>query len=319
MVTPRIPDAEFVRQFEELGAAGVASRYKMNLRGVYQRRERLETKLGRQITGPEHHLRTRQNIIHAERATLNISDGVVLVGSDLHAWPGEPSTAFRAFVKFIRKMRPASVIMNGDVIDGARISRHPPIGWEKLPTLVEEIEAAQTLLHEVTMAAPKQARLLWPLGNHDARFSTRLATVAPEYAKIHGVRLQDHFGERWEPCWSVFINPEDEPVVVKHRHKNGIHDTHNSTMWAGTHIVTGHTHALKVTPLSDYRGTRFGVNTGCLATVGGPQFKYLEDNPVNWRSGFVILTFKAGRLLWPEIVRVFDDDHVDFRGDLVKV
>jgi hypothetical protein len=46
---------------------------------------------------------------------------------------------------------------------------------------------------------------------------------------------------------------------------------------------------------------------------------YTEANPVNWRSGFVVLTIKDGKLLMPEMVQKWDDDHVEFRGQLIRV
>jgi hypothetical protein len=36
-----------------------------------------------------------------------------------------------------------------------------------------------------------------------------------------------------------------------------------------------------------------------------------------WRSGFVVLTFKKGQMLMPELVQKFDEDHVEFRGHLI--
>jgi hypothetical protein len=59
-----------------------------------------------------------------------------------------------------------------------------------------------------------------------------------------------------------------------------------------------------------------------MACPVGPQFEdYLEANPTNWRSGFVVLTFRDGRLLWPEVVHVIDEDagRVEFRGQIVEV
>jgi hypothetical protein len=262
---------------------------------------------------------------HPARIAIKIRDGVAIVGSDAHYWPNIVSTAHRAFVRLCEKLEPDLVDLNGDVLDGARISRHAPIGWEDRPALIEEIEACKDRTGEIVKATlKKKTRRVWGLGNHDARFETRLATVAPEYAKVHGVHLKDHFPD-WEPCWSVWINDD---VVIKHRFKGGIHATHNNTVSAGKSMATGHLHSLKVTPFTDYGGTRFGIDTGTLAqapTKGspvGPQFMdYLEDNPVNWRSGFVVLTFRGGRLMWPEVCHVIDEKRglVEFRGELMEV
>ena len=90
----------------------------------------------------------------------------------------------RALVTLCKEYKPKAIIANGDVIDAPSISRHAPIGWEHRPKLSDEIEAAKDRMHEITVAAGKAERV-WTLGNHDARFETRLATVAPEYAKIH--------------------------------------------------------------------------------------------------------------------------------------
>jgi len=118
-------------------------------------------------------------------------------------------------------------------------------------------------------------------------------------------------------CWSCW--PTDN-VVVKHRWKGGIHATHNNTVNSGKSIVTGHLHSLKVTPFADYNGNRFGVDTGTLAEPSGPQFEnYLEQSPTNWRSGFVVLTFKDGEMLWPEIVHKWADGQIEFRGQIIDV
>lgn len=256
------------------------------------------------------------------RIEFEIENGTVLIGSDAHYWPGIISTAHRAFVKACSEMpNVKAVIMNGDVFDGASVSRHPPIGWESSPSVVEEIEACKDRLGEIEAALSKQPgkiQKIWTLGNHDARFETRLATVASEYAKVHGVHLKDHF-PTWVTAWSVWIN---DGVVIKHRYKGGIHATHNNTIGAGKTIVTGHLHSLKVTPFTDYNGDRWGVDTGTLAQVGGPQFlDYMEDGPANWRSGFAVLTFVDGRLLWPELVHVIDEAAglVSFRGKVWRV
>lgn len=313
MSKAKCDDKTFADLFQKYGGTETAKRLNITERNVFARRANLEKKLGRALNAPG--LR-RQKIFHPHRVVLEIKNGIALVGGDAHYWPGPATTAHRAFVKFCKELKPDAVIMNGDVFDGASISRHPPIGWESQPTVQQEIETVQERLGEIEKAAFK-ARKVWPLGNHDARFETRLAQVAPEYAKVHGMHLADHI-PNWEPCWSCWINGD---VVVKHRYKGGIHATHNATLWAGKTVVTGHLHSLKVTPFSDYAPRpRWGVDTGTLADPDGPQFvDYSEDSPKNHRSGFIVLTFRDGVLLWPEVVHVFDENRVEFRGQLYEV
>lgn len=314
MVAPRCSEGEFIELFTTLGAHGTARRLDCGVRQVFERRQSIERRRNIVIKPPKS-LAEREPIgQYAQRIEAKIDDGVVLIGSDSHYWPGCLSAGHRAFVKFCRMLAPKIVIKNGDELDGATISRHMPIGWERRPTLVDEMEEVKKRLGEITLAAGK-ARRIWPLGNHDARFETRLAHVAPEYAKIHGVHLKDHFPD-WEPCWSVAINDD---VMVKHRFRGGIHATHNNVLHAGKTIVTGHLHNPNVRPFTDYNGDRWGVDCGTLADPHGPQFEYLEDNPRNWRSGFAVLTFVGGMLLQPELVRIVNEDHADFRGALIEI
>lgn len=88
---------------------------------------------------------------------------------------------------------------------------------------------------------------------------------------------------------------------------------------SGASIVTGHLHSLKVTPWTDYTGTRYGVDTGTLADIDGSQFEYTEDNPKNWRSGFAVLTFHNGKLMPPELCEVTGDGQAWFRGEILSV
>jgi predicted phosphodiesterase len=314
MSAPTCGNKEFVELFEQFGAAETARRLKIDVRKIYTRRVTLEKQLGRQITGPIRQAATRHYIEHPQRIHLECPNGTILVASDCHYWPGLVTTAHRAFLKFCKELNPKIVILNGDVLDGASVSRHPPINWEEQPTLIQEIEACQERLGEIESAAGK-AKRIWTLGNHDARFETRLATVAPEYAKVHGMHLKDHFPP-WEAAMSTWINDD---LVVKHRYKNGVHAPWNNTIYAGKSMFTGHLHSAKVYPFTDYNGTRYGVDGGTMAEAYGPQFEYTEDNPVNWRSAFIVAEYWKGELLWPQIAHVMRPGLIEFERKVIEV
>lgn len=316
MPIERCPEHEFVELVRTYGAQKTAKKLKMAVSVVHARRRRIEQRTHEPVRAETGHALVQPGPEqHKARLHFDVQDGVVLVGSDAHYWPGIVTTAHKAFVKFCRTLKPKLVIQNGDVLDGATISRHAPIGWESRPKLVDEIDACKARLFDIEKVT-KDVPKVWTLGNHDARFETRLANQAPEYAKVHGVHLRDHFPD-WLPCWSVWVSDQ---LVVKHRAKSGIHAPHNNTMWAGKSIATGHLHSLKVMPITDYNGTRWGIDTGTLAEPGGPQFiNYLEDGMTNWRSGFAVFTFRGGRLMWPELVSVIGPDKVDFRGEIIAV
>lgn len=257
------------------------------------------------------------------RIGIEVPEGVILVGSDAHYRPGGyVSTAHLALREMCVRLAPAALIMNGDVLDGPRISRHPAGDWDDFrgqPTVVDEVAECQARLRELYKATP-EALHLWTLGNHDARFEAHLVKQSPEYIGIHGTRLRDHFPD-WRPAMSVHVNPDSpHPFVVKHRWKSGKHAVFNNTIGAGTSMVTGHLHALKVEPFSDYRGTRWGVDCGTLAPLYGPQFLYAEDAPQDWRSGFAVLTFRDGLPLWPEVCYVVEEEArlYSFRGEMYQ-
>lgn len=306
----KVKDSDFKAEFASIGPHAMSRKHELNIASIFARRRAIESREGIIIKPPTRGGHVQQLDQHPAVISLGIQDGHVLIGSDSHYWPGVVSTAHEAFLEFCREFKPKIIIKNGDEADFPSISRHAPIAWEQRPKVVEEIQNLKAMLGEIEKLSPK-ARRIWPLGNHDSRFETRLATVAPEYAEVNGVHLKDSF-PKWEPCWAAFINSD---VVVKHRYKSGRHAPENNALWAGRTMVTGHLHALKVEPLSDYNGTRWGIDCGTMADPYGKQFyNYTEMNPLNWRSGFVLLTFAKGKLLWPEPIWVSGPGLVQFRG-----
>jgi hypothetical protein len=248
---------------------------------------------------------------------LGILDGTIIVFSDAHFIPGQRSTAFKGLLWAIETLSPKAVIANGDSFDGAAISRHDPTD-QPATTVLQELKACQGALGEIEEAAKAErhnVKLIHTWGNHDARFANRLAQHAPQFKDVLGFKITDHIPD-WEFCWACWPTPK---VIVKHRYKGGIHATHNNTVQAGVSVVSGHLHSLKVAPFNDYNGVRYGVDTGTLAEPDGPQFTYAELNPNNHRSGFAVLTFFNGELLWPELVHSFSEDCIQFRGEVIDV
>lgn len=312
----RISDKDFIKDFPELGVTAFAKKYNLQVRGVAARRRHIESKYNIRLSAPSgNHGFISPTKTYPHRSEWAIPNGEVIIASDLHLWPAQESKMLKALKHLCAELKPKGLILNGDVLDFARISRHPPIGWESSPTPQQEIEAAQDHLAELVRSTGR-AKRSWNLGNHDARFETRIATVAPEYAKIAGVHLSDHF-PGFDKGWSTWINGD---VVVKHRFKGGMHATFNNTKDAGKTMVTGHLHSAQVRPFTDYNGTRWGVDTGCIAETDAKQFvDYTEDNPKNWISAFCVLTFRDKKLMWPELVTPWSDTHVQFRGEIIKV
>jgi hypothetical protein len=317
MGSPRCSDDEFMRLFNKIGATELAKRLETRERNIYSRRRSIEQRLSVTIPSPE-----KQEPIkfkYPGRVELELRNGTMLVGSDFHIWPGEESTCLRAFKKFVDDIKPSVIVLNGDVMDFPRISRHPQ-NWEKAPDPKEEIESAQDHLSDIDQRSKRGAKKIWTLGNHDARLEALYANSTPQMRGMSGVHLSDFF-PAWQKAMSCFVNEgiDAGTTMIKHRLKGGIGAPRANTLNAGVHMVTGHLHSQKVIPVTDYRGDRYGVDTGCIADKEHPAFSYHEDSPVDWRSGFALLTYRDGRLMYPELVTKWDAKTVQFRGGLHRV
>lgn len=312
-------DDEFIKAWQDAGGSprrmhemtGFAERQ------IYARRRMLAEKgifLQSKPRGHNHGAWSHDDIGRAykNQNILNIFDGNIIVFSDAHWWPNQArTTANEALLLLIDALKPVAIVANGDLFDGARVSRHAPLGWAELPSVKEELEICQDRLSEIEMRLPKGCAKFWNIGNHDARFDRALVTNAAEYEGVLE-RLENKF-DRWDFAWSLMVN---DTMMIKHRYHNGIHAAYNNALKAGRSIVTGHLHRLAVTPWADYNGRRWGVDTGTLANPHGPQFDYAENNPSPHTSGFAVLTFRNGILLPPELCEVIDEKAY-FRGECV--
>lgn len=243
--------------------------------------------------------------VYPQQINDTLKDGYIVAFSDAHFWTDEKSRAHEALLVALKKLKPAMVVANGDLLDGATISRHDPSGIDPLPRLADELDATKKHMAEIARACPNAKRYM-TMGNHDSRFSRYLANHAPAMEDVDGSRL-DHHILGWTFCMSLMVNQD---VFIKHAYRGGLHATFNNTLHDGRTIVTGHLHAQMVRPHTDSRGTRYGVDLGCLADPQWPQFNYAINNMKNWRSGFAALEIRNGRLLPPMLATVQDDGSV---------
>lgn len=312
----KVSDEDFISTWHSLGSPAAVSKFlDLSIRQVYQRRNSLAEKGVDLSTTPAVPNKTYQRTQTFEkRRDLEVRNGTAIVYGDAHFWPSRPSVAYLALVELIPTIRPVAIIANGDLLDGARISRYPPRGWHDTPSVRDEIVTLTERQDEIRARAGPKCKLYRTLGNHDVRFERYIATHAPELEDIRGTALEDFIPD-WPCSWSVAIN---ENTLVKHRWKAGIHAPYRNTVESGWNIVTGHLHKMQVSPFTDLRDDiRFGVDAGCLADPDHDCFDYLEDAPQQWRSGFVVLTYRDGVLLWPEFCYV-RDGRAWWRGEVVK-
>lgn len=320
MARPKLPvDPEvFATEFEALGATQMSTKYGVSVRNVFQKRKRVEGMLGRALLVPAHLSRSRAPR-KAFRQTLTIEKDITfMIGSDAHYEANTVTTAHLAFVELAKKLQPDVIVLNGDLMDGASISRHPPNGWEERPTVEQELITIQQRLSEIEKASPNAERF-WTMGNHDQRFDANLAKNAPMFQGITGFSLKDHFPS-WTFCVSLWVEGAERPIMIKHIPVNsGVHAGYNSALKSGTHFVSGHTHQMECKSWSDYTGHRYGVQCGTMADINQPTFDYANDAPKNWVSGFVVLTVRDNFLLTPEFVKVHKPAEYEWRGEIHRI
>jgi len=319
----QITDQEFIKLWKQIGSATkIGKILGINVRNIFKRRDNIERRHGILLPAVEKNASKHDNdtvkIIMSSRRDVNqleITDGVILVGSDAHYSPGHTPVAHKALCNVLKHLgsQVKAVILNGDIMDGGTISRHARIGWKKVATVKDELEAIQARLGEIEKVRPPGCHLLRTYGNHDNRFEAKLSANVPEFEGVGGFLLRDHI-----PFWkdSERIDINDDCVVIHDWHY-GVHSGWNDVLKGGCHTVTGHTHELSAKSHKGFKNTHFGIKTGMIADEYQDEFNYRLSKPgFNWQSGFAVLTWRNGMLLHPEFCAVRDDGKAYFRGEL---
>lgn len=114
---------------------------------------------------------------HAESYDpYTISQSKILILSDLH-FPYQDNQAIKAAINYGKENKANCILINGDLIDFATISRHEK-DWRHR-TVAKEFEAVRTFLKELRRHFPK-AKIVFKEGNHDERWEKWLFLKAPE-------------------------------------------------------------------------------------------------------------------------------------------
>jgi len=246
--------------------------------------------------------------LYPQVLTHEIKNSTVIVGGDAHIWPGPPTVMMRAFAKVAKMIKPDTIVLNGDIIDGARVSRHGATLGSNAPKVSAEIDAALDWVRTF----PKCSRRIFTIGNHDIRVDNYLANQANELDEYTG-KLSDRF-PMWEFCFALTIN---ECVEIRHRFRSGVHAAYNNAVVSGWTTVTNHTHAQQMTAVRNRLGTHWGVETGMLGDPNHKSMQYGEGTPSRAHTGFAVLTFdEAGILMPPEFCQSVNGRPV-FRGEYV--
>ena len=244
---------------------------------------------------------------------LELRNATIMVAGDLHMWPlaRVPLSPIKSvFRQVAKEIAPNAIIFNGDMIDGTRISRHPPIRGQNTPKVIDEIQAVSDFI----LSLPDVTHRIITMSNHDVRVDNYIAMQAGEIQDLCP-RLIDRL-PGWQMAYAAVINDD---VEIRHETgRGGIHSRYNNAKDTGRTIVTGHTHQLGVTPVYTRRGTHYGIECGMLSHPYEPQFEYTWNRPTRWQPGFVVLTFDADGILMPPEICEWINGRAIFRGRVIE-
>jgi predicted phosphodiesterase len=107
-------------------------------------------------------------------------EGKTAVLCDIH-FGVHDKQALTAAIQYARSEGVQNIVLNGDVIDGARISRHPKN--PNMPKFLDELEIAKIFLKGLRADFPN-ARIVFKAGNHEDRLEAYLMGNAPEAVEL---------------------------------------------------------------------------------------------------------------------------------------
>jgi hypothetical protein len=278
-------------------------------RNMHKLRRQAEEVLG--ISLPSLDPARASNLPHTTEK-IDVDSATLAIYGDAHFWPNQAAPAFWILLEVLKDLKPGYVIDNGDSFDGSMVSRHAQISFEDLPELKDEYEACLNYMRMIKEVTPNSKHYR-NIGNHDLRIEAKLANALPEFNGMPGFTTHEMF-PGWEHNYSIAFN---DVLMVKHRLYSGVHAAYNNVLKSGMNIATGHTHRLQMRPWTDYRGTRYGIETGTIADPYGPQFSYTEDGLRDWQPGFVVIEI-VGEDIYPELVHV-RGNKARFRGNEYSV
>ena len=145
--------ASWIELVERKGikVADFADHMRLSERNVYLVRDRVQIMLGVVLSVKGDRARAPDLLPIMDHTTLE-GEWHALIGSDWHIWPGYHSRAEEAFLATLQADTFDAVILNGDITDQPRVSRHDPLQGIQPPSLVDELSEAKGRLDEIANA-----------------------------------------------------------------------------------------------------------------------------------------------------------------------
>lgn len=274
----------------------------------------------------ERHVLAHTGLYDRTRKLVGKDENVdIVVGSDFHSWFVDPF-ALDVFIDTIEMVKPAIVILNGDVFDFPQISRHRQMPGHFHLNLHEERKFGQEqILRRVRNAAP-DATIYFLIGNHEYRLVTYLADAAPRLAGLPELEFDTFLGikdfELNLVCQSSFLAPTASARKLDKRDNwlklfdcyVATHGTSCAKFAADVEMngafrmsgTSGHTHRPQLL-------TSNSLGTGAISWMSTPMMagfavgKDYVSTPSSWNMGFGVVSINPKlRLVSQQLVIVHE-------------
>lgn len=220
-----------------------------------------------------------------------ISQSKTLIISDLH-FPYQDNKAITAALKYGLKEKVTCILINGDLLDFAGISRHER-DWRQR-SVFEEFEAVRSFLKMLRDKFPN-TKIVFKEGNHDERWEKWLYVKAPELFDDPEYKLEVRLrlGEL-----KIDIVKDRRPIkighlTVLHGHEmagtsGGVNPARSTFVKTLESVLIGHFHKTSThSETSMWGDLKVTESIGCLCGMN-PQFMRINK----WNNGFAIVDLK---------------------------
>jgi hypothetical protein len=245
---------------------------------------------------------------HPELDRELVGAELMLSISDTHATFLDPFT-WQVFLACCRDLQPGIVYLNGDIIDGSEISRHPKIpGWT-IP-LQLEFDFARVMFEQIRAVVGPDTRIVWGAGNHGLdRLAMYLTQVAPAFANLRNLRFDKLAGlddlDIELAQGGTIASPEGREAESPGRLIHGFYRVHHGTHLgqypaalemreAGRSGQSGHVHRAHLyfgSNEADRTMSWMSTPMGCTPVAGRG---YMKGICTGWQRGFGVAFLLPG-------------------------
>ena len=225
-----------------------------------------------------------------------IKQSRVLIISDLH-FPYQNNKAITLALDYGKEKKVDCILINGDLIDFANISRHERDFRDR--SIADEFDSVRAFLKSLRLNFPK-TKIVLKFGNHDERWEKFLYSKAPEIFDVSDFQLEIllKFGEL-----KIDVVKDKRPVklgklTALHGHElagggaGGVNPARATFLKTIDSVIVGHYHKTSQHTETTLTGDVISVNSvGCLCDLNP---LYMPINKHNLGFAYCTVNIKTG-------------------------